>query len=194
MEYLYLLVGILLVAGIGGMASVVPRKQDRWLAKVRTSARQHGLVVDSVNVPLVGLPAEDRVSSGGKTRKLTRLCVRYQKFYPRSSAKVPQWKLLRDADSTIPLDGWRVDGSKSVGVNLFESEYWRGIEEIVSLSPERCWGVQALPRACAWIGVEKFEERLPDEKVLEIDRFLDLLLDNHLRWESETAENQRTVD
>ena len=188
MEYLYLFVGVLLVAGVGGLIGAIPGKQDRWLARVRSIARQRGLVVDSVNLPLLGLSAENRVSAGGKARNLKRLCVRYQKFYPRSTKNTPQWKLLRDPDSTIPIKGWRAEGTASVGVNLFEIDYWRKIEKIVGDPPELCWGVQALSSACAWVGVERLDDRIPEDKVLEIDRFLDLLIANHLAWESNASQ------
>ena len=175
MEFAYFLVGLILVAGVGGVVAVMPSKRDRFQARVRAEARQQGLIVESVRLPRLNLRAEDRVSAGGRLRKTSRMCVRYRKRFTRRIDHAPTWMLLRDPSSSTPIVGWRADDDEIRGVNLFQSDYWQAMEALLRDAPEKCWGVQALEDSSAWLGIEQPGAASFDAPALRMSEFLDRL-------------------
>lgn len=131
------LIALLLLAAFGPVLWIMPSRRDRLLARLRSGARQRGLLVELTTLPDPGAPPEARVSAGGKLRHPTIACTAYRHPLPRAARYAPRWRLLASAADEGPVEGWSFDGTPEG-----DADYWRRTGELLKTLPHGMLGVE----------------------------------------------------
>ena len=153
-----LIIGLVLLAGFGGVFYVLPSKKQRKLSKCRLQARSSGLVVAAVSIPKYDSLPEERVSAGGRRRKPKVLCCSYSLPNYSKDPVVPTWQIRRSTNSVVPIVGWEFADGLPIYVQLSDSQYWLQVGEIIEKLPEYCLALTSESESIAWIGQEKVRD------------------------------------
>lgn len=182
-----MLIAVILLAAFGGIAYVVPSKFQRRVGQLRLNARTHGLFVSSQTIADLDAEPEDKVTSGGKKRVRTYLCVEYSYSFARPIDSAPCWQLVRYKKSELPIPGWLIKDNALVGVQLSDTNYWTDVAATIADMPVLCRSVSVGTHTVSWIGTEG------KSAVLE-DRFLDQLEASLLNLSKLSAEKAALTD
>ena len=182
----WLVIAILLLAAFGGIAYVMPSKFQRKVGQLRLEARKQGIQTSARTIPDLDAAPEDRVTSGGKVRQRTDLCVVYELGYVNPPDDPPQWQLVRYKKSQLPIPGWLLRDDELSGVQLSDARYWGSVAEQIADMPKICRSVASSEASVAWIGVESKSTVLDGQFLAELLPPLKALQDLNVRSSSDS--------
>jgi len=102
----WIIIAVIMIVAFGPLLWLMPTPRERRLATLRQQAYQQGMRVEMRRLPRQNVPAEDRVSPGGRGRDLSRECAAYVHPLPRRLRMLPAWRLLRGERGLPAVAGW----------------------------------------------------------------------------------------
>lgn len=161
----WILVVAVLALTVGPILWLLPSRRQRQLEKWRTSARQHGLVVEQASIEHADAPPEERVSAGGVPRPAQRQCIAYRLPLQPPLDAAPRWRLVKAEPGSPELPGWLLAVPP---LPTAPADYWPRLRPLLDALPGGCIGVEAAPRAISWLGLETAEDDAIDTTVARV--------------------------
>lgn len=175
---IWIVIGLVLVVAFGPVFYLMPSPREREVSKLRSIARQSGLVIEMIDLPKVDAAPTERVSSGGKPRDAKTSRAAYRHRLPRARVPPPVWRLLKSPRENRYLEGWTtLTPPKHVPPNM--PDYWARVGAIINALPGGCLAVDAAEEMVAWIGRETLQGASPDDVIAGIRSGLEALANLH---------------
>jgi hypothetical protein len=95
-----------MVVAFGPLLWLMPTPRERRLAALRQSAYGLGMRVELGRLPNADLPAQQRVSAGGRALDTTRPCAAYLHPLPRRLRHLPPVRVVRGDHGIAARPGW----------------------------------------------------------------------------------------
>ncbi len=108
----WIVIIIIFIVAFGPLLWLMPSPRERRLSRLRQQAYARGMRVELRRLPKRDLAAEERVSSGGRARDVTREYAAYLLPLAARLKLLPSWRVLRHGDGVQALPGWSFEAGR----------------------------------------------------------------------------------
>ena len=150
-------IAVVLAIALGPLFWLLPSKSERRASAFRLAAKRLGLAVEVASIEKPDASAEERVSAAGVVRQPRLHCAAYRLPLSTQLFDAPRWRLVKSEGGSRYLAGW---AAVTTPANVpSQGDYWQRLAAIVDALPGGCIGVEALPGAIVWYGMERLQRR-----------------------------------